>query len=164
MTGNASGESFDASCLPRSGVDPTGQGFAQPASAPVALGTARARNAELGLSGGRHNGLAEAQQQYRAANNAARRSVVNDKRNHWKRAAAQLEELYKRGNLHEAYKEVHLKTGDAKQAMPEQLKRVNGELVIGKRENADLKQQLLLILCAVAECSTGYLCRFICYS
>ena len=125
----------------RSGASPTGEGFAQPASLPVALGTSRARSAELGLSGGRQNGLAEAQQQYRAANNAARRVVVNDKRNHWKRAAAQLEELFKRGNLREAYKEVHLKTGDAKHVMPEQMKRVNGELVIGKRENADLKQQ-----------------------
>lgn len=51
-----------------------------------------------------------ARQQYRATKNAARKAVAQDKRAHWKQLAADLEQLFKRGDLHNAYKAVRLRT------------------------------------------------------
>ena len=87
--------------------------------------------------------LEGAKQAYRAANNKARTAVRNDKRRHWTQAAAKLEGLFRCGKLHEAYKEVHMRT-DAiahRKSLPEQMRVAQGELVIGEAENADLKRK-----------------------
>ena len=134
------------------------EGLAQPAPHVGPPGTSRAHGDILRLSGGRSgaqhacNGpgavpplsqprVALAWERYRAANNSARKAVQWDKRKHWVEEAAKLEELFKKGNIREAYKQNHLKTSDGKvQSMPEQMKKGDGELVKGVRENCQLKR------------------------
>ena len=87
--------------------------------------------------------LEEAKQAYRAANNEARAAVRRDRQQHWKEAAEKLEILFKKGQLHEAYKLVHLRSDDAGKLrqMPESLRRGDGQLVIGDEQNRVLKKQ-----------------------
>ena len=86
--------------------------------------------------------LEHARQAYRTAKNAARRAVVHDKQAYWKEMAAKLEEHFKKGELHLAYKEVNLRTSPAERhkRMPENMKRANGEIVTGQRANSELKK------------------------
>ena len=81
----------------------------------------------------------EARQQYRAAKNAARKAVQRDRRLYWQQKAVQLEHLFKKGDLHAAYREVKLRTdvGGKPRMMPENMRRVDGDIVRGRKENAE---------------------------
>ena len=107
---------------------PSGEGRAQPIEEPPC---------GSGLE------LEQAKFAYRLALNQARRAVVRDKRRHWQEAAQKLEQLFKQGNLHQAYKEVKIRAEPhAKDnKIPEQMRRGDGELVVGKRENAEMKKE-----------------------
>lgn len=96
--------------------------------------------------------LGAAQQSYQAAKRAARQAVARDKKQHWARTAAELERLLKKGNLHEACKQVRIRAEilPAK-AMPEQMKDKNGKLVIGKKEKSQLKKEYFSELLNVAK-------------
>ena len=85
----------------------------------------------------------QCKQAYRNANNLARKAVLQDKRQHWRQIAAKLEILFKKGNLHEAYKQVHLQSDTAGQArkMPDNMRGADGHLVVGKYQNAQLKKE-----------------------
>ena len=91
------------------------------------------------------NGLAvtHAQHEYRTAKNAARKAVTHDKRQHWQRIASKLEQHFKKGDLHAAYRTVRLRTEtDSKTSqIPESMKRADGTHAIGRQQNALLKKQ-----------------------
>ena len=93
----------------------------------------------------------KARQQYRVAKNAARKAVVKDRKQMWRELATELEALFKRGDLHKAYKAVKLRDDQARpHAMPENLRRADGEMVMGKKQNADLKKQYFSALLNVS--------------
>ena len=84
-----------------------------------------------------------ARQSYRASKNAARKAVAHDKRQHWQKLAAELEDYFQRGDLHKAYKAVKLRTdaaGKHKQ-MPDNMRRSDGTPAMGPQQNAQLKKQ-----------------------
>ena len=53
--------------------------------------------------------MVKARQAYRAAKNAARKGVVQDKKHHWQDLAAELETYFRRGHLGKAYKAVRMR-------------------------------------------------------
>ena len=96
--------------------------------------------------------MEEARQSYRAAKNAARKAVAHDKRQHWQELAAELEQLFKHGDLHSAYKAVRLRTEEAgkRKKMPDSMKRADGSQAEGPQQNAQLKKHYFSNLLIVA--------------
>ena len=68
---------------------------------------------------------------------------MHDKRKHWRENSQKLEILFRKDNLHEAYEQVHLRSdlGGQSRRMPESMRGANGDLVVGKEQNAQLKRE-----------------------
>ena len=94
----------------------------------------------------------KARQAYRAAKNATRKSIVHDRKHYWREMAAELETHFRRGDLHKAYKAVKLRDASTarSQCMPDNMRRADGELVVGQKQNANLKKQYFSALLNVS--------------
>ena len=87
--------------------------------------------------------VSHAQHEYRTAKKAASRAVAADKKQHWQQIASQLEQHFRKGDLHAAYNLVRIRTDtDTKSSqIPQNMKRADGTHAIGRQQNAQLKKQ-----------------------
>ncbi|MCJ1468195.1 hypothetical protein MMC07_006823 [Pseudocyphellaria aurata] len=94
--------------------------------------------------------LKDAKQRYTAAKNAAWKAVKWDKRLCWQERAVtvQLELLFSKSDLHAAYKEVRLRADAAgmHKKMPDNMGSADGDIVLGRQQNAELKRQYFATL------------------